>query len=605
MINVYQRTSTAPTQRKRRKTPESPVDLNNLCKAIRKDREELSIFRQKRYFLVRQAAGDGYGNNTTLEQPFNVLNLYYDVMTSSVIGSDPRIMAKTPEEKNFDAVDAWEGWANQELIAMDAASIFRRAFQDALSWMGIVRVTLATVADAEASGWGMVAGQPFMESIDPEDFVCDQGARTFDRVSYAGCRYRIPVKLANDIYKSAHEFTPDEDTTTNYGGDDRIQMISRTPGWREEAEEHCTIWEIWHPKHKKIELLRDNGGVPDPTHGPIAVKQWIGVPRGPYFYLGLNFPAGNLNPNGPANHLAVLSTNLNSQWRKLLRQTKDYKKMTLYRGTATKDAERVQTGKDGAMLNVDDPEGIMEREFGGAGQALWAMARATQEAFNYIGGNIGLMSGRGAQSKTATQDKLLADNASAGLASIQGRTYSFMGKGIDAWKWLTWNHPTKVMDSVWQSQIYPDLSMPRRLGPWNSNMRLRRAGKMPAIELDIYSLARQTPQSRLAFIQGFLAMIQPFMGELKQQGISLDAATLVDIGQKFGNEPLLKKLLHYAEPPAPDANGEVGSGGKPAETTRTYNRYGAGEDSEAAESADIDAQFSEMQKGPMNPNSGV
>lgn len=593
-----------PAPKKKREL-KSPVDLMRLCKAIRNDRHDLGAFRQKRYFAVQQMVGDGYGDASIVEMPVNLLALYVDVITGATIASQPRVMYSTFDQKQQAAVEAMEAWANPELVAMDAAGIFRRAIQDSLFWMGIVRVALADAVDAEESGWGLKAGQPFIESIDPDDWVCDQGARTFDKVSYSACRYRLPVEVANRIYKSANEFQPDNQTDYNAGGDPRIETIGRTPGWREEVEDHCTIWEVWIPRHRKILLLRDNGGVPDETHGPIAVKDWIGPARGPYHYLGVNIPPGNLNPKGPANDLVILNTQFNNAWRKLLRQTRDYKKLTLYRGTATNDANRVRGGRDGELLNCDDPEGILEREFGGAGQPVWAMAQAMQEAFNFIGGNLALLGGRSAQSKTATQDKLLNENASAGVASIQERTYAFMQRCLESWNWFCWHHPTKVMRSQWQSPSYPELKMNREVGPWDSDMPLKRQGPMPKINIDVYSLARQTPQSRLGFINGVLQTMAPMLPLFTQQGVMIDANALMDTFSKFGNEPELKKVFRYAEPPAPAENGEDMAGGKPASTTRTYQRYGAGEDSDAAKSADLNEQFSSMQRGTMNPNSGT
>lgn len=607
MLNATMPARYAPPPAKT-KTLKSPVDLGNLCRTIKNDRRDLSAFRQKRYLAVEQTAGENYGDNASrVEMPVNLMAIYIETILNGTVANQPRIMADTFEAEHEAAVSAWQDWANPELVAMDAASIFRRAIQDAIYWMGIVSVRLANPIDAEESGWGMKAGQPIMECIDPDDWVGDQGARTFDRMSYSGCRYRCPVKLANDLYKSAHKFEPDDRTDYNYGGDPRIDEIGRTPGWREEVEDHTTIWEIWLPKHKQIMLLRDSGGVPDETHGPVAVKPWIGPARGPYHYLGLDFPAGNLNPNGPANRLVVLNSNFNSAWRKLLRQTRDYKKYTAYRGTAAKDAERVKSARDGEMVNVDcDPNDIQERESGGAGNAVWAMAQAMQQAFNFMGGNLAILSGRSAQSKTATQDKLLNENASASLASVQDKAYAFMQKCLDSWKWFTWNHPTKVMHSIWQSESMPDLRVPRQLGPWNSKLPLKRNGPMPKINLDIYSLARQTPQSRLAFQNAVLQGMLPLLPFAEKQGVQFDAQAWLDEQAKLGNEPGVKRMFRYAEPPAAvQGNGDTGAGGKPANTTRTYQRYGAGEDSEAAEGAALNEQFNELQAGNMNPNSEV
>ena len=63
-----------------------------------------------------------------------------------------------------------------------------------------VEVALADPIDAALSGWDEEAGQPIRDPIDPDDWFGDMSARRFDRMAYAGHKYRAPVRLANELY---------------------------------------------------------------------------------------------------------------------------------------------------------------------------------------------------------------------------------------------------------------------------------------------------------------------------------------------------------------------------------------------------------------------
>jgi hypothetical protein len=586
-----------------------PVDLDQLCLTITNDYRDLGPFRRNRRDIVQQLGGKHYGDDCApSEVPVNVLGMYFDLMTSACIAQNPRVMYSTFVDEQTATVEAMQDWANDEIVRMDAANVFARVMYDAICWVGILKVSLASPSDAEESGWDLKAGQPFMQSIDPDDVCFDLTAQQFDKCDYIACRYRIPVVVANELYAKgkSDKFTEDEESDYNFGGDQKIATLGRTAGNREEVEPHCTLWEVYLQKHKVVVLLRDNGGIPDATFGAVRVNRWIGPACGPYMFLGLGHMPGNLNPKAPAMDLIDLHRNLNAAWRKMLRQTRDYKKVLPYRGANTESAKRLKDAPDGEMFECDNAESLKEIETGGAGNAVWVMAQAMQEAFNFIGGNLALLGGRGAQSRTATQDKMLNENASAGVASMQDKFQTFIQKAFESMNWFWWNHPTKVMKSQWSAPSMPSFKINRMVGPWNHpTTPLRRRGPMPRIKVDVYSLARQTPQSRLAFINQTLQAIAPLFQLAMQQGVMPDMNALMELFSKYGDEPDLKKIFHYTEPPQQGPGGGQSEGpGKPVNTTRTYERYGSGDESTQAKANQLDTGFAQME-GPMNPNSGT
>lgn len=598
---------TAPSPPKRTRRAEPPVDLERLCTVIMRDRKDLEPFRRNRKEAVRQYGGKNYSDDCApVEVPVNLIGMYVEIMTQSLVGNNPRVMYSTFDRKQEAAVEAMETWANAEIVKMNAAETYKRCLVDALFWVGILKIALATPADAVDTGWDLKAGQPFMEVIDPDDIVFDMAASCFDRVEYVGHRYRIPLAVAKKMFnpKRGYELEADEESDVNFGGDERIQTLGRTSGHREEIEDHLTLWEIYIPQHKKIITLRDDGGIPCCDEA-VDVRPWIGPPCGPYHFLSLGIMPGNINPKAPIMDLIDLHRHYNSAYRKLLRQTRDYKKILPYRGGNTDEAKRLKDEADGGMFQCENPETLREIETGGPSNAVLVMSDHTKASFDFIAGNLALLGGRGAQSRTATQDKMLNENAAAGVSSKQDQVNTFFQTSQWALNWFWWYHPTKVMKTQWSPESMPSMKIPRHVAPWNANPKqfpMRRIGPMPDVKIDIYSVARQTPGSRIAYINQVMQTVAPMLSLAQQQGVMLDMNALLDLFAKYGDEPDLKSIFHYSEPPQPQGGSQTPGGGMPANTTRTYERYSHGGQGTQQKEADLNADISKME-GPVNPNS--
>jgi len=470
-----------------------------------------------------------------------------------------------------------------------------------------VKIALANPADSAMDAWDLKAGQPFLELIDPDDDFEDMTARTFDQCSYMGHFYRIPLDLANELYARGKDdqFEASERMDLNDDGDERIETIGRGTGHREEFEDHCDLCEVYLSRHKLILTLRMDGGIPDSVRAPVRIQPWVGPPCGPYHTLGfLNVP-GNLQPKGPVMDLIDLHRHFNANYRKLMRQTRDYKKNKAYRGGTSDEALRYKAALDGEMYQSDSPESIVDVESGGPSNALLVMGDHMKQMFDFIGGNLELLGGRSAQSRTATQDKMLNENASAGVVGMQEQVQNFVQRTMESMNWFWWYHPSKEMRTKYTLPSDPSIWIQRKVGPAGSGLPMQRNGEMPKIKVDAYSLTRQTPQSRLGFINQVLQTVAPMMGLMQQQGVAIDANALLEIFARYGNEPDIQKIFHYVDPPQQDSQTQAGQDapGLASNTTRTYNRISSGNDSQAAQAADLTKDISRMQ-GPANPNQG-
>lgn len=579
------------------------IDLRRLCDGIARDRRDLEPFRRNRVLAVRQLAGKNYSDDAApAEVPVNLIGLYYQIMMRSLVSESPRVMYATFDRSQAAVVAAMEAWANDEIAATGMVETYKRAIGDALLWRGRVKIALATPADAALDSWDLKAGQPFMELIDPDDDFEDQRARRFDQCAYTGHRYRIPVSLANDLYARGRtdRFDPTEREDVNDGGDERIDTLGRGTGHREEVEDHVDLWEVYLARHKVVVTLRDVGGVPDSSREPVRVQRWVGPPCGPYHTLAFLPVPGNLQPKGPVMDLIDLHRHYNAAYRKLMRQTRDYKKILPYRGGNSEEIERVKSEPDGGMCQADNAETMKEVEFGGPAQSVLVMSDHIKQQFDFIGGNLALLGGRSPQSRTASQDKMLTDQANAGVAAMQEVTEAFVQTTMEAMNWYWWHHPTKVMSSRYDVPGVPGVWAERRLGPAGSGMEMERRGPMPRVKIDPCSVIRQSPQSRLAFVNQLVQTFAPMLPLFQQQGVALDANELLGLYAKFGNEPELMKLFQTIEA-QPQAGQGQDSPGMAANTTRTYERYSHGGQGAQAQAADLSQNVSKMD-GPVNPN---
>lgn len=579
----------------RARKPKLPasVDLSRLCDAIVRDRKDLEDFRANRREAIVQLAGKHFAEGgAPVEVPVNLLGVYQDIITRSLVPSNLRVMLSTFETAQEPAVDAMQSWLNEEIVRTGEVESYRRSITDALYCVGIVEVGLADPVDAAMSGWDEEAGQPFMDAIDLDDWFGDMSARRFDRMAYSGHKYRLPTYLANQMYaKGRDKFESSDPTDFHHGGDEKVDTIGRSQGHREEAEDHCDLWQVYLARHRLVLTLRDGGGMPDYAKEPVRIEPWIGPYCGPYHYLGLGTVPGNLMPKAPVMDLIDLHRHYNRAYRKLSWQVDNYKKLLPYQGGNAEDLKRARSEPNGAMFQCDHPEMLKEIEFNVPSNALLITSDHMRQMFSFIGGNLELLGGRAKQSGTVGQDKMLNENAGAGVANMEDAVYAFIQKTQESLMWWRWHHPTKEMKSKIAPPSLPNMSFTRTVRPQD------RRGPMPAIKVDPYSLPRQTPQGRIAYINSVLQTVAPMFALLQQQGVVPNMDELIKIFAKYGDEPDLGKIFQVGVPQQPKGGD---GGGMPTNTTRTYERTGtAGGPQEQA--ADLTKNISKM-NGPANPN---
>lgn len=297
--------------------------------------------------------------------------------------------------------------------------------------------------------------------------------------------------------------------------------------------------------------------------------------------LAYGIVPGNAMPKSPIQDLIDVHELVNHIYVKLENQAERQKEVIFVSGGADADGNRLLVTRDGEATRIDNPDNLKAVMWGGPNAQNLAFADHLKTLFSYLGGGLDIMGGLSPQSKTAAQDQMLSENASAGVAAYQDTTTAHVSDVIRALCWYWWNHPEKVMHTEYALPTARDISIKRSVYPAGASdqfgrpMPLRRDVSFEEIDIriDPYSLQYQTPQARVQMLNQIVQQtILPALPLLQQQGISLDLNNYLEKIARYMDMPDLEEIVTIAEPPPPEAQSTPEQPGMPQATTRNYVR---------------------------------
>lgn len=584
-------------------------------------RHVTQCFREEHMRGVRRLAGNRYSPNAAAKRTYiNLISLYVNIVSRSLISNNPRAMLSTFDRAQKATVSAAETWLNQELVRQNFAGTMRRIVLDALFSVGIGKVSIGTPANSALVGWRLKAGEPYIARVNLDDFVFDHRARDFDEVSFIGHRYRVPLEIArNDPHfsKKARENLQAQDQIQyNQEGDERIGEIGRFHyGSDEDMEEMIELWEVYLPRHRCVKTFSEDD-LSGPTSAwdgqtPTALREqdWIGPETGPYKILAFQILPGQIFPKGPIQDLIELDEAANESYRKLMRQAARLKINTVCSSSNPEDGEALRTANDGDNVPVQDPKAVSEIVQGGPHGGLFQWMKDVVDRFMVMGGNLLTMGGLAPQAGTLGQEELLAQQSNGQVASMQDSTVTFVSDVCSSALWYFWNDPRLVMKSPVNDPRLPDVDYVREVFPWNhaDPGQLRRTGDVPDLKIDPYSMRHSTPQQRVKDLMQVVTQVYVPMAALaQQQNIAFDFNAFLGIVAKYLDAPDLQSILTIQE-----QQGDVGNAGestetgpKPAQTSREYVRRSIGGQSRQAQEMESDNELSMAAAGSNGKMSG-
>jgi hypothetical protein len=574
-------------------------DDSRLCSVADTARQVMQFFREERLRAVRLFAGNRYSSNAYLKKTYvNLISLYINIVSRSLISKNPRVMLSTFDPEQRAPVSAAEAWMNMELVRQDFASNMQRMVVDGLFSLGIAKVCIATPGDAANSGWNLQAGRPCLDRVDLDDYVFDHRARDFVGMSFEGHRYRMPYEIAMDNphfnRKAKDNLEKSFQIAYNRQGDERVGEIGRDfPGYDEDLYDMVDLWEFYLPQEKMVKTFTesDMSGPTSSWEGgrPVALeeKPWTGPDCGPYIKLGYQIVPGNIYPKGPVLDLMDLHELANEGYRKLGRQFGKLKKLTVFQRDSPEDGQAIMNAKDGDGVPLNDPKSVQDIMTGGGDAGLFNFVRENISRFMEQAGNLMTMGGLAAEAQTLGQEELLQQQSNGQISAMQDTTTTFVSKVCDSMLWYFWNDPTHIMQVPLNDPQLPDVKYVRTVHPWahDNPHDLRRRGPKPEIKIDPYSMRHTTPQQRVKDITGIITgLYTPLAQMFQQQGIVLDLNELLAIMGKNMDLPELQSIIKSSAPPPPQGSGgdsapdqgPTGPTQPPAETVHTRRSIGGG-----------------------------
>ena len=549
-----------------------PAQLKRLRDAMAWSEKKLASFRSMHKDMLRQYVGKHYGTGGAPDKvPVNLIELGVNIFQRQIASSAPQGLVTTVHKELKPVAYQLQLAINYTIRKMQLENALNTAGVEALFMMGVLKIGIANdYSIGTEDGTLADPGDLFVEPIIFEDFIVDMTAKRWDKVSYMGNRYRVPVEWVknNPVFdkKVRETVVPDEVGSKNR--EHESDSLSKGSDlYREEYEKMVDLIDVWLPGEQKIVTLVSG----DDRMGSLCEVAWQGPRHGPYHILSFETVPGNLIPLSPVSLWRDLHEITNTLTNKIVRQAEDQKTILGVAGHAKEDGERTINASDGEAIMMENPDGLKEFKFNGADQQTMATAMWAKDLFGYMAGNLDAIGGLGSQSDTLGQDTLLRQSASQRVQDMQQRMAKFTRNVISDVAWYTWNDPL--------------ISVPIQMPIGKTGLVLddvfdatKKNGDYFSFNFDVepYSMQQRTPAERLASVMQFSQQVLfPMLPMLMQTGIGVDFEKFFKMFAEYMNLPELADLLTFADGenmqrPGP---GEPPPG-KPSFTTRKTVREG-------------------------------
>jgi hypothetical protein len=573
--------------------------IERLLKGIRRSQEALEPFRVNRRLAIKQLAGHNWSENGSPAQvPVNVISMFVQTVSRAIVPKSPQIMLSTMNREHKPTVKAMERWGNKETERMRIDQTFRRYAIDGIVSLGMLKVGLATPADSARFAWHLNAGKAFAECVSLDRLVFDPRATSWDEVGWIGHGYTAPLDAIKDrsIYnKNRNKLEPSRRKQYNATGDEKVSSLGLDQfDYEQDLEDQVDLFEIYIPRHRLVITLADtDSGVESLDENRVLrEQQWIGPDTGPYHPLGFGLIPDNIMPKSPVQDIMDMHLFANESVRKLFDQTRRSKDITLVRGT---DGEKIRDSNDGEILVVADPREAVPISLGGANQKVQLSADWSYQLAKQLAGNLDALAGLEAGAKTATQDKMLTDSASAGVADMQQQMLTACAKVFKSFCWFWFHDPDLVMMSeipIGEQSITTPVAPEQRMAMNWEDLD---------IKVDPYSMQHSTPQQRGAALdQVMTQIVLPLAPMLERQGRAPDIGKYLELKAKYQDMPDLLDICPIGEPMGDMQEGGMQQqqmGGMPANTERRYVRENVSERTSRGDSQNMRNQLMGIDPG--------
>lgn len=512
--------------------------------AHRDARHQIAVHLENRDEALREVVGRHYGlRGSSDDVPSNKIYKAVSTFGRQLAPRAPMSLV-TSGKPDLAAIALKLQLALNYLIEyIELGKTLRKTAIDGITSMGIVKIGRST---GKIPGARRSTGQPFAGRVDMDDFTYDAAAVDFESASFIGNRYRVPYEWAMDTYKGPgrDKLKPAVYMPYTEEGTPKAETLSRADSHlADQYKQWVTPWDFWLPGTNEL-ITFPSGASGEPIFdADLRTIEWGGPEKGPFKILSLGYVPNNAMPLPPVAHWLDLHKSFNAILNKTIHQAERQRNVGVGSRTNVEDGKRIMEVEDGTMVFVDDAGSAHEMSIGGPNQANMAAMMMLGQLFDAEAGNLSVLAGLSPQSQTASQDQLIAQNASKMVSDMQDAMREFTKEIVRdlAW-WL-----------FYDDQI--DLPLTRRLDgtdysvSTNFTASMRRGEFLDYnFDIDVYSMMDQTPQSRVqSVIQVITQLVIPMYPAMQQSGITVNFPAFLRMVAQYLNIPELNNILVFAD----------------------------------------------------------
>jgi hypothetical protein len=522
---------------------------------------QLEFSKRKRLQAIRDFVGYHYSEGGSERRvPVPMLALAVQIYVRMLASGEPRVLCTTTNAEYKPIAANMELAVNQIPMEINLSRTIRQVVQEALFSIGVVKCGLHRVGTV----LGHEYGQTFVDLVPLDDYFLDMSAKNLDHIAYEGNQYWLDyeeVKHSGFLGEEESEaLRPDEYSVVGPAGENRAEQVSADAS-ADQYRDRVWFRDVWLPKEGKVITMGNQ------TKNLLKVVDWTGPECGPYYKLGFTDVPGNLMPLPPVSLWRDLHELANKLFRKIGLEAESAKSVMGFQGGDDESVENFKKAADGEGIRYTGapPQELKTSGVDGKTLAFYLQCR---DLFSYYAGNLDSLGGLGNQSPTLGQDKLLGAAASAQMRDMTDRTADFIKSVFRALAHYEWHDPVKRR--MLEKPIPgTDLTIPVE---WSKQTRKGRFDEYQ-LGLDLYSLQDNSPGVRLQKLGLIMQQyIMPMAQQIQQDGGKIDYQKIIKLVAKYSDFPELNEIVSFAgEREVPQGQG---GSGKPANTTRTYERTG-------------------------------
>lgn len=487
-----------------------------------------------------------WGNLIQLSGQSHVVNLAYGDPQFAVIANVPEADEIVPRLEEF--LNRWT-----RLICL--GDVIRAVALDSFVGYGIFHTGLGALPTAARHLSGQEVG-PLTERVSQDYFLYDGSATTWDKVSWIGHLFDVPLDEARDFgpfneYNAAGAAALEE-----YGipASNREGRLHNTEGKERTAQPMTRLVRIFFPGTTPVIATWpandiNFGSVADE---PLLIERYTGHPDGPYNVLShLDIP-DNLLPVP----LVESTKHLNWLFNELMEITSDSalkaKFLNMYDVGNERDVTRLEGAENRTNVGVTNVDRFKPFQIPGPDQTVTAHMGSSLALFKELSGNLDDTLGLAPTAATASQSNLIRSRTNARGAEAmrrRDRAVESVARKLAHLALASENLRLPARRPLPQSSINVPLDwMPRLPENWEQLQIDPSAYQARSANADDYdiglvlgSMQHRAPEERLAAIgQAIGRMTQ--IAQMIAAGVPFDMEEYVEIEAKYGNLPEIRRI---------------------------------------------------------------